>query len=85
MSLLTFMTQTIFDHGSSTQITAVLKSNKVKRPLICTDQGLRDLGMVANLTASIGNDIAVTTFEETPENPTQEAVIQATKIYEKAE
>ena len=85
MSLLTFMTQTIFDHGSSTQITTVLKNNKVKRPLICTDQGIRDLGMVANLTASIGNDIAVTTFEETPENPTQEAVIQATKIYEKAE
>ncbi len=85
MALLTFMTQTIFDHGSSNQLSTVLKNHKIKRPLICTDQGLRNLGMVANLTASVGNEITVTTFDETPENPTQEAVIKATKIYKREE
>ena len=81
MALLTFMTQTIFDHGSINQLASVLRHHKVKRPLICTDRGLRDLGMVANLMASIGNEIAVTTFDETPENPTQAAVMKAADVY----
>ena len=56
MATLTFMTHTIFDHGASKQLAKVLKQQGVQRPLICTDRGLVELGMVAELTGHLGSE-----------------------------
>ncbi|MEM7058804.1 MAG: iron-containing alcohol dehydrogenase [Pseudomonadota bacterium] len=85
MAQLTFMTHTIFDHGASQQLAKVLRQQRIQRPLLCTDRGLDDLGMVADLVAGLGNDVAVTVFDGTPENPTQAAVASAVEKYQEAD
>tara|TARA_B100002003_G_scaffold220765_1_gene223279 strand:- start:334 stop:1473 length:1140 start_codon:yes stop_codon:yes gene_type:complete len=84
LAILTFLTQTIFDHGAISQLGEVLRQQGITRPLICTDRGLTDLGMVADLRATLGNEIAVTVFDETPENPTEAAVLKAAAKYREA-
>ncbi len=81
MATLTFMNHTIFDHGASSQLGQTLTLHGIRRPLLCTDRGLVDLGMVDNLAANLGNDAALTIFDGTPENPTQTAVEDAVAKY----
>ena len=85
MATLTFMTHTIFDHGASRKLAKVLGQHGIRRPLLCTDPGLVDLGMVAELVERLGNDCAITIFDATPANPTQAAVEAAAKMYRQAE
>ena len=79
MATLTFMTHTIFDHGASQRLGRVLAQHGIERPLLCTDRGLVDLGMVTELAGALGNERALTIFDGTPENPTQEAVEAAAR------
>ena len=85
MATLTFMTQTIFDHGASQQLATVLDQFGIRRPLVCTDRGLVELGMVKVLVERLGNDYAATVFDETPVNPTQAAVEVAADVYRHAD
>ena len=84
-ALLTFMNQTNFDHGASSQLGKVLAQHGITKPLLCTDRGLVELGMVNNLAAAVGNDAAITVFDGTPEIPTQMAVEEAIEKYRSAE
>jgi len=79
------MTHTLFDHGASEQLAKVLGQHGIRRPLLCTDPGLVDLGMVAELVVRLGNDCATTIFDRTPANPTQAAVKAAADRYRQAE
>ena len=81
MANLTFMNQTIFDHGASQQLGSVLAQHGIRRPLLCTDQGLVGLGMVSQLTDALSNEAALTIFDKTPENPTQSSVEEALALY----
>ena len=85
MANLTFMTDIRFDHGACQQLATVLARHGISRPLICTDRGLVDLGMVDALTAQVGNEAAPTVFDGTPENPTQAAVEDAVARYREAD
>ena len=85
MTTLTFMTHTIFEHGASAQLGKVLAQHGLRRPLLCTDRGLVNLGMVDDLAAALGNDSALTVFDGTPENPTQAAVEEAVEKYIEAD
>ena len=84
MANLTFMNNTIFDHGASNQLGQVLAMHSIRRPLLCTDKGLVNLGMVTDLVSHLGNDAALTIFDGTPENPTQMAVEEAVAAYQEA-
>ena len=81
MATLTFMNHTIFDHGASSKLGQVLALHGIRKPLLCTDRGLVDLGMVDALAANLGNDAALTIFDGTPENPTEVAVEDAVAQY----
>ncbi len=85
MATLTFMTQTLFDHGASQQLGQVLSMHGIRRPLLCTDRGLVELGMVNDLVGHLGNDAALTIYDGTPENPTQAAVADAVSRYHDAD
>ena len=85
MATLTFMTHTLFDHGASAQLGQVLAQHGIRRPLLCTDRGLVDLGMVNNLAGNLGNDAALTIYDGTPENPTQSAVAEALVKYRESD
>ena len=54
MATLTFMNHTIFDHGASSKLGQVLALHGIRKPLLCTDRGLVDLGMVDALAANLG-------------------------------
>ena len=84
MATLTFLTHTIFDHGASQKLDRVLAQHGVERPLLCTDRGLVELGMVKELAGALGNERALTIFDGTPENPTQAAVEEAAAVYREA-
>lgn len=81
MALLTFMTQTLFDHGASRKLGSILKQHGIRRPLLCTDRGLVKLGLVDGLAAHLGDGISLSVFDGTPENPTQAAVEAAAARY----
>ena len=85
MALLTFMNQAIFDHGASSQLGKVLAQHGITRPLLCTDKGLVELGMVNDLVSNLGNEAGITVYDGTPENPTQMAVEEAIEKYKSAE
>ena len=70
---------------ASQQLAKVLGQHGIRRPLLCTDPGLVELGMVAELLGRLGNDCATTIFDGTPPNPTQEAVEAAAKMYRQAD
>lgn len=80
MALLTFMTQTLFDHGAITKTGKILAQQGIRHPLICTDQGLVKLGLVERLTPHLG-EVPFLVFDGTPENPTQAAVQEAAALY----
>lgn len=84
MTTLTFMNQTVFEHGASRQLAEVLRARGITKPLLCTDQGLVALGMVSELAGHLGNDTAMTIFDQTPPNPTQAAVEVAVERYQQA-
>ena len=81
MATLTFMTHTIFDHEASHKLGQVLSQNGIRRPLLCTDRGLVELGMVEETAARCGSAAEVTVFDGTPQNPTQAAVEAAAAMY----
>lgn len=81
MATLTFINHAVFDHGAVNQLESVLAGHGIKRPLLCTDKGLVELGMVRDLAAQLSNNVALSIFDGTPENPTQEAVEQAAQRY----
>ena len=81
MANLTFMNQTVFDNGAIGKLGEVLATYGIERPLLCTDQGLVKLGFARDLAAKLSNDISLSIFDRTPENPTQAAVEEAVVRY----
>jgi 4-hydroxybutyrate dehydrogenase len=81
LAILTFMNQTIFDHGASEQLVKVLKRHGITRPLLCTDRGLVELGMVTELVSRLGNEMPATIYDGTPANSAQKAVEKAAAMY----
>ena len=83
MTQLNFINKPFFEHGAITQISETLRSLNINKPLICTDQGIVELGMLDELRNLISNDITINIFDKTPSNPTEKAVMEALEIYKK--
>jgi len=60
---------------------AELQSLKLSNVLICTDPGIKHLGLLDQVKSIIPDDINVSEYTETPGNPTEDAVLEATKVY----
>ncbi len=81
MTQLNYINKPIFDHGAIQQISEVLRGMGIKKPLICTDEGLVKLGMLDDIRNLISNEFTPIVFDKTPANPTQEAVEEALEAY----
>lgn len=84
MARMNFATATEFDFGAIAAINEALSTLGIKRPLICTDKGLIAAGIVDTVRGVISNEIAVTVFDGTPENPTEAAILEASALYAEA-
>ena len=74
MPQLNYSNRPYFDHGALEHISEVLGNLNISKPLICTDPGLLDIGMVDLIRNNISNQYTPIIFDQTPANPTEEAV-----------
>ena len=78
---LNYLNKPYFENGSIKSISEVLKEHGIKKPLICTDPGLAEIGMSDKVRNLLSNELSPSFYEETPANPTENAVEDALKIY----
>ncbi len=78
MSAINYLTRIEFGEGEIARLPEFLAALGVKRPLIATDRGLVASGLVARVTALLGDAVV---FAETPANPTEDAVVAAYELY----
>lgn len=79
MATLSYLTTTYFDFGAIKRLPRVLAGLGVKRPMLATDRGLVEAGLVERVRDAIGATLTV--FDGTPENPTERAVMDAVAFY----
>jgi hypothetical protein len=84
VALITYLTRIQFDFGALDLLADELKLLGVTRPLIVTDRGVVAAGLAARVTAKLGAPPAAT-FDATPANPTERAVMAALEAYRGAQ
>ena len=75
-SLINYLTAIQFGAGAVSELAAILKQYRVKRPLLVTDRGLAELGIVERLPME-----AAAVFAEVPTNPTEASVLAGVVVY----
>ncbi len=81
MAVIPYLTTNIFDFGAIAQLPAVIEQFGMKRPLICTDKGIVAAGLLDKIRNTVGNTVPLVTYDETPGNPTEDAVLNALAVY----
>jgi len=81
MTAIRYITQIQFDFGAIRTLADECVRCGIQRPLIVTDQGVKAAGLLQRtLDVLAGWDVAV--FDQTPSNPTEQAVRAAQAVYE---
>ena len=78
---LNYFNRPYFENGAIGKLPEVLKTYGIKNPLICTDPGLSSIGMTDKVRNLTSNDFTSIYYEETPANPTENAVSEALELY----
>lgn len=81
MTILSFNTKVHFGHGERTQLLNELSLNGISRPLFVTDKGVRVAGVFDQAVASLHDMAQAVIYDETPPNPTEDAVESCAAIY----
>ncbi|MBB4010525.1 iron-containing alcohol dehydrogenase [Allorhizobium taibaishanense] len=79
MATINYLTRIEFDSGSISKLPALLAELGVRNPLIATDKGLVSTGLVAKVLNLF--PVPPIVFDGTPANPTEEAVMEAYRLY----
>ncbi|KAF0184472.1 MAG: iron-containing alcohol dehydrogenase [Hyphomonadaceae bacterium] len=83
MPVMTFLTTCHFDFGALKQVGPSLKANKVARPFVVTDPGLKAAGLLDRAVEALGVEPAGI-YAATPSNPTETAAREAAAQYKAA-
>jgi 4-hydroxybutyrate dehydrogenase len=75
-----YLTTTIFDFGAIKALPTELSALGIRRPLLVTDAGVQNAGIAAQVLSHL-NPSTVTSFANTPQNPTEEAVREGVVAY----
>lgn len=78
MSTINYLTRIEFGEGEIARLPELLATLAVKRPLVATDKGLVDSGLVSRVLALLPDAVV---FDGTPANPTEDAVNAAHAVY----
>ncbi len=81
MAMMQYLTTTHFDFGAISMLPQCLKELGITRPMLATDKGLMAAGIASTVRSAMGEDLPVTIYDATPENPTEEAVLEALSLY----
>ncbi|MEK8033975.1 iron-containing alcohol dehydrogenase [Ideonella sp. DXS29W] len=80
MALIQYLTHIEIDFGAVRLLPAHCERVGITRPMVVTDAGVRDAGVLARALGPLG-DAAVAVFDGTPPNPTEAAVREASALY----
>ena len=73
MAQILYVTNILIDYGALSQLPAECERIGMRHPLVVTDAGVRNAGLLDKLQAALqGTPAAV--FDQTPSNPTEAAV-----------
>jgi len=79
MALINYVTQVQFGYGSSALLQDECTRLGIQRPLIVTDGGIRQTGLLERIQSALAQPAAV--FDQTPPNPNETAVRAAVALY----
>jgi hypothetical protein len=79
MAFIQYLTQIHLDHGVVHLLPGECQRVGMRKPLIVTDAGVRDAGVLAQAVAALG-DLPHAVFDGTPSNPTEVAVRAAVAL-----
>mgnify|MGYP006158997535 FL=1 len=80
MAQILYVTNILIDFGVLSQLRAECERCGIHKPLVVTDAGIRQAGLVDKALAALG-DAHVPVFDQTPSNPTEAAVRAAAEMY----
>ncbi len=83
MATISYLTTVQFDFGALGLVQTEMKKLNIWKPLIVTDKGVEAAGLLARLVAVIGGASKPLIFDQTPPNPTEDAVLAATDVFRK--
>ena len=81
MAVIHYLTHIEFEAGAVALLPGVLAELGIRRPMLVTDAGIVQAGIVARILALLPSPDDVAVFAGTPPNPTEEAVEAATAQY----
>ena len=71
----------LFDFGAAGLLAGEVANVGISRPLLITDQGLVECGVLNRVLSSLPGNLEFPVFDETPENPTVDGVEKAFELY----
>ena len=81
MALINYLTKIQFDRGAVRLAAEELAALRVGRPMIVTDRGVRNAGLLDPVLSAIARGPEPAIFDRTPGNPTEEALEAALALY----
>jgi 4-hydroxybutyrate dehydrogenase len=82
MSQILYLTNIQIDFGALSLLPQICEQNHIRRPLIVTDMGIKQAGILQKALDILGQSVeSASIFDETPSNPTESAVRQASQVY----
>lgn len=81
MASINFLTQIEIDSGAIALLPRVLAELGIRRPLFVTDVGIIKAGLLKRVTDYLDAPGDIVVFQDTPPNPTEAAVEEATAVY----
>ena len=85
MPLITYLTHIRFGFGTLKELPEDLAALGIKRPLVVADKGVVAAGLVDRLFEVLSADNRRLVFDDVPTNPTEEAALEAVKVYAQEE
>jgi len=82
VATINYLTLIQFDHGALELVQKECERLAISRPLIVTDVGVRDAGLLDRLLASLPAGHPCALYDGTPPNPTESAVRDAVAAYQ---
>jgi len=79
--LINYLTRVQFGFGSLASLQAECDALNIRRPLVVTDKGVRDAGLIDQVVAHLSTFSEEQIFDETPPNPNESMVRKAAQIY----
>ena len=84
MTTILYMTHIVFESGASRHLQSHLDECGIRRPLLVTDRGLVSVGILDTVLAGLKPDAQPVIYDQTPPNPTEDAVEDAAALYRAA-